>query len=225
MPRVLRDALASQELVDLPPRPIPTTLRHGQVIWLLTELGYGLGGSKNALQEYLKGLRKLGIPFGHVTFQSKSPRRLAKYSYSHIMELVIVMSLRVYHVIPDSVLKEIIRYRRRLSRMYVQAYELRDNGAGAPIILKNRNNAPIELRGMFLDLDIRFSAGRLSHFKPPRLLTSFEALEIFSKGSLPGRVFLPMNLSILTERVTAVALAAHSVRGATPGPRRKRFSS
>lgn len=212
MPRVPRGALTAAEAGNLPMNLRPPTLRHGQVIWLLSELGYGLGADKGALHEYLKALRKLGIPFGRVKFQSGRSRRLARYSYCHLMELVIVMSLRVYHVIPDSVLQQIIRYRPKLSRIYINAYEYRRSGPGAPFVLRSPNGASIELRGMYLDLDIRFSAGRLSHFRPPRLLTPFEALEIFSKASLPGRVFLPMNLSILAEQVTALALAAPRLR-------------
>jgi hypothetical protein len=223
MQNVSGKKLKADKVIDLPAKPVLTPLRHGQVIWLLTELGYGLGTNKGALHEYLKALRKLGIPFGRVIFQGGGHRRLAEYTYCHIMEVVIVMSLRVYHVIPDAVLNQMIRYRRRLSRMYIRAYELRHSGAGAPVTLRSPNGVAIEFRGMFLDLDIRFSGGRLSHFRPPRLLTSFEALDVFSKASLPGRVFLPMNLSMLAERVMGLALAATIAQGG-PTPRRRRVA-
>jgi hypothetical protein len=88
--------------------------RHGQVMWLLTELGYSDAVSRSTFHEYVKSLRKLGIPFGRMKFQTKHRRRLADYSYCHVMELAITLSLRVYHVVPDSVLREIIRYRSRL---------------------------------------------------------------------------------------------------------------
>jgi hypothetical protein len=224
MPQVSREPLTAAEAGNLPMNVKSPTLRHGQVMWLLSELGYGLGADKGALLEYLKALRKLGIPFGRAKFQSGRSRRLARYSYCHLMELVIVMSLRVYHVIPDSVLQQIIRYRPKLSRIYIHAYEFRRSGPGAPFILRCPNGPSIELRGMYLDLDIRFSAGRLSHFRPPRLLTPCEALEIFSKASSPGRVFLPMNLSILAEQVTALASAVPRLRS-TPSVRRQRAPS
>lgn len=197
-----------------PPR---IRLRYGQVMWLLTELGYGAGVSRNTLHEYLKALRKLGIPFGHVKFQTKHKRKLAEYSYYHTMELAIVMSLRVYHVIPDSVLKGIVRYRGQLQRIYRRAYAERRSGAGSPIIVEPTDRAPIELCGLFLDLDIRFSAGHLVKFGPPKLLTCIEALELFSKSTLTGRTFLPMSLSLLSEQVVAMALAAPLIRsGPTP---------
>lgn len=192
-----------------PPR---IRLRYGQVMWLLTELGYGAGVSRNTLHEYLKALRRLGIPFGHVKFQTRHKRKLAEYSYCHIMELAIVMSLRVYHVIPDSVLKGIVRYRGQLQRIYRRAYVERRSGAGSPIIVEATDRAPIELRGLFLDLDIRFSAGHLVRFGPPKLLTCIEALELFSESTLTRRTFLPMSLSLLSEQVAALALAAPTVR-------------
>jgi hypothetical protein len=55
-------------------------------------------------------------------------RRLAEYSYCHLMELAIVLSLRVYHIVPDSVIKGIIRYRSQLHRFYGQAHAQRRTG-------------------------------------------------------------------------------------------------
>jgi len=84
------------------------------VLWLLTELGYRGGVSRSAFFEYIKSLRKLGIPFGYEKFQRKHNRRLAGYSYCHLMELATTLSLRVYHVVPDAVLRGIAAYRGQL---------------------------------------------------------------------------------------------------------------
>jgi hypothetical protein len=208
-------------------KPPKIRLRYGQVMWLLTELGYSAGVSKSTLHEYIKALRKLGIPFGHVKFQTKHKRKLAEYSYYHVMELAIVLSLRVYHVIPDSVLKGIVRYRTKLHKLYRRAYAQRCSGAGSPLVVETKNHVPIELRGLFLDLDIKFSAGHLVRFGPPKLLSSIEALKLFSEGTLTGRTFLPMSLSLLSEQVVSLALAAPTVRSGPPpgvevGARHKR---
>ena len=64
----------------------------------------------------------------HEKFQTKHRRRLADYSYCHVMELALTLSLRVYHVVPDSVLREVIHYRSPLFRLYRKAYR---NGAVA----------------------------------------------------------------------------------------------
>jgi hypothetical protein len=209
----------TREVANLPAdRPPQIKLRYGQVLWLLTELGLNAGASRNTLHEYLKALRKLGIPFGHVKFQTKRRRRLAEYSYCHVMELAIVLSLRVYHVIPDSVLKGIVRYRKQLHRLYRRAYAQRRSGAGSSLVIDVKNGPRIELRGLFLHLDIKFSAGHLVRFGPPKLLSSIEALERFSEGLLTDRTSLPMNLSLLSEQVATLALSAPTIRSG-PSPR------
>jgi hypothetical protein len=207
---------------DALPATLPQiSLRYGQVIWLLTELGYSGAVSRSTFHEYLRSLRKLGIPFGKMKFQTEHGRRLAEYSYCHVMELAIVLSLRVYHVVPDSVLRGIIHYRGKLYRLYRRAYAERRSGAGRPLVIEEKNRVPIELSGLFLDLNIKFSAGRLVRFGPPKLLSSVETLALFSEGALSGRTSLPLRLSFLAEQVTTLALVAPTIRSG-PRPHAKR---
>jgi hypothetical protein len=187
-------------------------LRHGQVLWLLTELGYRGGVSGATFYEYIKSLRKLGIPFGRRRFRTKRKRRLATYSYCHVMELVIALSLRVYQTVPDSVLREVIRHRRRFHQFYRRAYTERYSGAGSPIAIQVKNRDPIELSGLFLDLDIKFTAGQMAHFNQPRLLSPIEVLTLLSEDALSGRTFFPTSLSLLSEVVIALASNAPLIR-------------
>jgi AcrR family transcriptional regulator len=200
----------------LPDEVPPIRLRHGQALWLLTELGYRGTVSRGTFYEYIKSLRKLGIPFGRVKFQTERGRRLADYSYFRMMELAVALSLRVYHVVPDSVLRGIIRYRSDLDRFYRRAYEERHSGAGQPIVIAADRNKPIALRGLFLDLNIKFSGGRLIRFGPPRLLSAIEALKQFSDSIALTRPFTPISLSILSEQIISLALRAPEIRS---GPR------
>jgi hypothetical protein len=206
-----------QDVDGVLPKKLPEIqLRHGQVLWLLTELGYRGVVSESAFFEYIKSLRKLGIPFGHKRFQTKRSRRLACYSYCHLMELAMTLSLRVYHVVPDAVLRGIVRYRRRLYQFYRQAYVQRRHGTGRPILIRIKAHNPIELRGLFLDLNIEFAGGHLVRFGPPKLLSSTETLARFSEGTSSGRAFIPLNLSLLSERVIALALRAPDIRSGPP---------
>jgi hypothetical protein len=194
--------------------PPDIRLRYGQVLWLLTQLGHGTGVRRDTLHEYVRAQRKLGIPFGTLKFQTKRGRRLAVYSYPHLMEVALVFTLRVYHVIPTLLLRKVIDYRRQLNRLYRQAYEQRGSGLGELLVIKRKNRRPIELRGLFLDLNIKFSGGRLARFGPPKLLSSGEALERFGKST--GQTFPPINLSLLAERVVSLASTAPTIRS---GPR------
>jgi len=112
------------------------------------------------------------------------------------MELAMTLSLRVYHVIPDAVLRGIVRYRRRLYQFYRRAYAQRRHGTGRPILIRIKGHNPIEFRGLFLDLNIEFAGGHLVRFGPPKLLSSTETLARFSEGTSSGRAFMPLSLSV-----------------------------
>jgi hypothetical protein len=196
---------------NLPSKPPNITLRHAQVMWLLAELGFGAGVSAATFYAYVKSLRKLGIPFPQGSIRAKG-RTLAVYSYYHVMELAITLSLRVYHVVPDSVLNGIIHHRRRLHRLYHTAYTYRRSGKGSPIVLKTNDDRLIELRGLFLDLGVRFSGGQLIGFGPPRLVSPTEALTLFAQRLLFAENFFPVSASILSERVVSLALYAPARR-------------
>jgi hypothetical protein len=195
----------------------PIKLHHGEALWVLARLGFQGKASKSTFYEYIKSLRKLGTPFegGTIGF---GRRGLANYSYCHLMELALVLTLRVYHVVPDSILAEIIRYRRTLYRYYRRAYADRELRAGISVQASKR--APIEVRGIFLDLQINFSGGTLTSFGPPRLLSPFEGLAAFAKRDIAARALLPINISVLSERLVSMALRAPLIRTG-PRPSRK----
>ena len=201
--------LKSEEPKALP----PIKLHHGEALWVLSRLGFQGKASKSTFYEYIKSLRKLGAPFEHGRI-GFGRRGLANYSYCHLMELALVLTLRVYHVVPDSILAEIIRYRRTLYRYYHRAYA--DRELMARISVESSRRSPIEVRGIFLDLQINFSGGVLTGFGPPKLLSPFEGLAAFAERDIAARAMLPINISLLSERLVSTALRAPVVR---TGPR------
>ena len=125
--------MVSWERRRLAPLPaLPSTLpkiglRHGRAVWVLTQLGLRGATSESTFHEYIKSLRKLGTPFEHGEI-GFARRGLANYTYCHLMELVLALTLRVYHVVPDSELTGIIGNRKRLYRHYQRAYIQRSRG-------------------------------------------------------------------------------------------------
>jgi len=195
-----RKSLEAQQLQGADPANI--RYRRGEVIWILTQLGFRGPASEATFLEYIKSLRKLGIPFrrGEINL---SDRGKGNYSYCHLMELVLVLTLRVYNVVPDALLLEIIQHRKVLYRYYRRAYTQRCTGIGAPISVVVPGGGLLKLRGTFLDLQLDFSGGRLIKFGPPRLLSPIEALKIFAHSDIASRPFLPINLSSLAEKLIA----------------------
>jgi hypothetical protein len=190
-------------------------LHHGEALWLMTQLGFRGAASEATFNEYIKSLRKLGTPFerGEIGL---ARRGLANYSYYHLMELALVLTLRVYHIVPDSILVEIVRHRRALYRHYRRAYAMRSSGIGKPIVFKARDYTAVRMRGLFLDLQINFSGGKLSSFGPPKALAPYQALETFAKRDLAARSLLPINLSFLAEKLVSTWFRAPVIRR---GPR------
>jgi hypothetical protein len=208
--RLLLPAASDHQL----PQRIPhLVLSYGQVLWLLLSLGYGAGVPESTFHEYLKSLRKLGIPF----VRSSTRRKKLRYLYHHIMELALILSLRIYHVVPDSVLREIVRHREQLFHLYRRAYSQRDSGKGKPIFLEQ-----LQLRGLFIELRIEFAGGQLINFGPPRLLSPSNVLVQFAQQTQSGALFLPINLSLLAERVVTLALSPPRQRSPSP-PGKVRF--
>jgi hypothetical protein len=203
-----------------PPSVLPDlALGHAQALWVLAQLGFAGKTSPSTFAEYIKSLRKLGAPFDKARNDGRRRGHTVIYTYLQLMEVALVLTLRVYHVVPDSILLEIIRNRVRLYRCYQQAYTNRKTGVGAPVVVKATGHRSVRLRGAYLDLRINFSGGKLTNFGPPHLLSPVEALAIFARGDIAARAFQPINLSCLAEHVVSTSLSAPHVRR---GPPRRR---
>jgi hypothetical protein len=214
-------ANAQKSYGDLPKVLPAIELHHGEAIWVLSRLGYQGAATKSTFYEYIKSIRKLGSPFERGKI--RRPGGLANYSYCHLMELALALTLRVYHVVPDSVLGEIIRYRAALNHHYRLAYAERCTGMGAPVVVEAIGHRPIHVRGVFLDLQINFSGGKLVKFGPPKRLSPVEALAIFAERDIAARALLPINLSLLSERLVSATLRAPVVkRGPRPTAKKQR---
>jgi hypothetical protein len=136
------------------------------------------------------------------------------------MELALMLTLRVYNAVPDSILAEIVQHRGTLRRLYRRAYIERKSGVGRPTgLVLGRCRRVIE--GSFLDLQLNFSGGKLVRFGPPKLISVVDALKIYVGASVAARAFLPINLSALSEKLVATALDAPIIRTG-PRPRRHR---
>jgi hypothetical protein len=208
---------------DSLPAALPNIkLHHGEAVWLMTQLGFRGRTSKSTFNEYVKSLRKLGTPFERGSLGMARHKR-ANYTYFHLMELALALMLRVYQVIPDTVLTGIIQHRTILYRHYRKAYVERSTGLGSPILIESPDTDTISLRGVFLDVRINFSGGRLVSSEKPKLLSPFQALSMFAVGDHAARAFLPINLSFLSERVVTLSLSVPLIRrGPSPVARRKR---
>ena len=190
-------------------------MTHGQAVWVLSAMGFSEGVTKSTFNHYIKSLRKLGLPFARGE-HAERPGRLVHYSYNHLMELSVALTLRIYGTLPDRVLEGIIQFRRDLYALYRRAYLEYDTGLGAVVSISAKNRSRFEMSGLYLDLRIRFGGGRILEFGPPRVLSPFEAIRVYSKLDTPGRAHLPFNLSAMAINLVDLTVAAPKMRGGSP---------
>jgi hypothetical protein len=115
------------------------------------------------------------------------------------MELALVLSLRIYHVVPDSVLHVVSRHRQQLHRFYRKAYAQRASGKGRTVTCTIAHSKSFEIRGLFLDLGIKFSGGQLIKFGPPKLLSPAQTVIHFASPRSIQPIF-PPDQSVLAFR-------------------------
>ncbi|GLK73767.1 hypothetical protein KHC23_22795 [Ancylobacter dichloromethanicus] len=203
---------ASRVPVSVETDDIPRiALTHGQTIWLMTELGLHHGVSTSTFNYYIKSLRKLGIPFEKGKGQSEGHRHVT-YDFEELMELTVALLLRVYGTLPDTVVAGLREFRDDLRPIYRQAYfdTKTKTYPVARVAEHGRNHVAID--GLFLDLNIRYSAGQMIEFGPPKAMSPFEAVTTFARSEVPARSYLPLNVTALAEMIVGRTQVLPSIR-------------
>jgi hypothetical protein len=197
------------------PGSVPTlALTHGQTLWLMGQLGFDRGVSATTFNYYIKSLRSLGLPFDKGKGQSEGHRHVT-YDLEEITELTVALLLRVYGTLPDAVVEGLRHFRATLRPIYRRAFVELPSRRKEVCHVAGPHGKALAVEGLYLDLNIRYSSGQLVEFGPPRIISPFEAMAAYAKSGLPGRSYLPLNLS---------AVAASIVeRTQTLPPRRRRL--
>jgi hypothetical protein len=175
-------------------------LTHGQTIWLMTELGLHYGVSTSTFNYYIKSLRKLGIPFDRGKGQEHGHRHVT-YDFEELMELTLALLLRVYGTLPDSVVIGLRSFRDQLRPIYRQACSDLVKGTHPAARITVRQGPRMAVKGLFLDLNIRYSAGQMIEFGPPKVVSPFEAVATYARAEIPARSYLPLNLTGVAEMI------------------------
>lgn len=186
-------------------------LTHGQAVWLLGELGLRQDVSASTFNYYIKSLRKLGIPFEKGKGQSDR-RRHVTYDFEELMELAVALLLRVYGWLPDDVVAGLRSHRADLRPIYRQAYVDSFRRVHRAARICGAATRRVTVEGLFLDLNIRYCAGRMVGFGPPRALSPFEALRLYAQSAVPARSYLPLNVSAVAALIASRARVLPTIR-------------
>jgi hypothetical protein len=175
------------------------------------ELGLRQGVSASTFNYYVKSLRKLGIPFEKGKGQSQG-RSNVTYDFEELMELTLALLLRVYGWLPDDVANGLRTFRGDLRAIYRQAYLDSLKHIHRPACLSTAKGRSIEVGGLFLDLNIRYSARHIIEFGPPRAISPVEAMLAYGVSHSPARAYLPLNVTAIAEMIIGRGHEAPSVR-------------
>jgi hypothetical protein len=175
-------------------------LRHGQVLWLLSELGLRRGVSESTFNHYVKSLRRLGVPFGRRKGRTERGPEVT-YNFEDLMELTLALLLRVYGTLPDVVTNGLRSFREDLRPIYRQAYFDSLKKVYPAARVSTPNGERITVQGLFLDLNIRYSAGQAVQFGPPKALWPFEAMSVFAQSEIAARSYLPLNITVVAQMI------------------------
>jgi hypothetical protein len=196
MPRLRRQTPRTNKAGRVP----QLALRHGQVIWLLTELGLRRGVSQSTFNHYVKSLRRLDIPFGRRKGSSQRGPEVT-YNFEDLMELTLALLLRVYGILPDVVSNGLRSFREDLRPIYRQAYLDSLKRVYPAARVSTADGERLTVQGLFLDLNIRYSAKQAIQFGPPRALSPFEAMSVFAQSEIAARSYLPLNLTAVAQMI------------------------
>jgi hypothetical protein len=192
-------------------------LTHGQAMWLMTELGLRGGVSGSTFNSYIKSLRRIGIPFETGKGQSKGHRHVT-YDFEELMELTVALLLRVYGTVPDAVLVGLRNFRNDLRPIYRQAFHDAITRTFPAARVVERAGSRLTAEGLFLDLNIRYVAGQMIQFGPPKAMSPFEAIVTFTSAEVPGRSYLPLNVTAVAELIVGRSRVAPSIRRGRGAP-------
>src|SRR5262252_9931671 len=143
--------------MPMPNHKVPAlAVSHGQVLWVLENMGFRTGDTPTAFNAYVMGLRRAGLPFADDEL-GRGPGHNVTYRYEHLMELTVALALRAQAILPRDIVSLLAQHRNRLRQIYRRAWTERDSGLGAPMPVRVGKQEPFLLPGIYLDLRVAYT--------------------------------------------------------------------
>jgi hypothetical protein len=70
-----------------------------KALWVLAQFGFRTGGTHSTLLEYMKLLRRFGVPFSPEERVGGNHHHYG-YRYEHLMEIAVALSFRLHRIVP-----------------------------------------------------------------------------------------------------------------------------
>jgi hypothetical protein len=187
-------------------------LTHGQARWVLAQLGLHAGGDALTFDNYLKSIRRDGVPFGADELGIGTGHNLT-YRYEHVMELAVALALRTQGILSRDVVALLAQFRPVLRPLYRQAWLFQESGLGArrevTITGEDRTRT---ISGVYLDLNLIYTDRGILNATEPRLLSPVEAFDAYMAGHQSVYPRPPIPVSQIAADVVRLAECAPEIR-------------
>jgi hypothetical protein len=160
---------------DLPPIDL-LALSHGQVRWVLSGLGLHGGGDGQTFDNYLKSVRRDGVPFSSEELGVGAGHNL-KYRYHHMMELAVALALRTQGILSRDIVGLLAHHRTVLRSYYRRAWLEREDKLGSTKEVVINGTIRRVISGTYLTLELTYNAHGVLSMWEPRLIDAVEAFD------------------------------------------------
>lgn len=200
--------LSSFIMIDSVPKIAVT---HGQAVWALWHLFDGASMPDQAFNSYVKYLRRAGIPFDSRELGVGAGTNVV-YVYEHLMDLAVALFLKSQAILRKDVVEVLAHHRDELRSVYRLAWTERETELGKPVWVRIGVKDKFRLRGVYLDLGLRYVEEGLLTTTGPKALGP--AAYIRAAGTQHRRQYFrdPIPLSELAIDIVKLAKAAPEIK-------------
>lgn len=190
-------------------------LSHGQVRWVLSNLGLHAGGGEPTFDAYIKSLRRDGVPFAQGELGIGAGHNLT-YRYPHLMELAVALALRTQGILSRHIVGLLAQYRSILRPHYRRAWLERDTGLGASHEVVINGTTKRRITGTYLALQLEYTHRGSFQTIEPKLISPVDAFDEYM--AMHRRVYPrpPLPISQIAEDIVGLAEVAPEIKRGRP---------
>jgi hypothetical protein len=191
------------------------SLSHGQALWVLNDLNLHGGGDGQTFDNYIKSLRRDGVPFAPDEVGVGRGHNL-KYRFPHLMELAVALALRTQGILSRDVVGLLAFHRSLLRAHYRQAWIERERELGAAKTVVINGTIERLISGTYLDLSLTYNANGALSMSEPKLIDPAEAFDHYMGHHRQVYPRPPLLISQFAEDIVRLAEVAPEIRRGRP---------
>jgi hypothetical protein len=186
-------------------------LSHGQARWVLDYLGLHGGGDAQTFDNYIKSIRRDGVPFAQDELGAGAGHNV-EYRYPHLMELAVALALRTQGILSRDIVGLLAFHRTLLRSHYRRAWLERESGLGISKQVVINNTTVRRILGTYLTLELMYNSRGSLQMIEPKLIDPVEAFDHYMGFHRQVYPRPPLPISQIAEDIVRLAEYAPEVK-------------